>query len=149
PNNPIGSIDLFIASHHGGDDSNFEVLMHAIHPRVAILNNGTRKGGGPEALRRIYSSPGLQDLWQIHFSLFSGQEYTVQGIFIANLADDVSATMPVAPMARSQVGPGTPPAPAHNGPAYWIKVSAMEDGAFTVTNARNKFSKEYLPRPGT
>ena len=27
---------------------------------------------------------GLQDLWQMHFSLLSGQEYTVPGLFIAN-----------------------------------------------------------------
>ena len=29
--------------------------------------------------------------------------------------------------------------------AYWIKVSAQEDGTFTVTNARNGFSKVYRP----
>jgi hypothetical protein len=31
----------------------------------------------------------------------------------------------------------------HNGAAYWIKVSAQQDGSFTVTNARNGFSKNY------
>ena len=36
--------------------------------------------------------------------------------------------------------------PAHNGAAYWIKVSAKEDGSFTVTNARNGFSKTYAAR---
>ena len=40
-------------------------------------------------------------------------------------------------------GPGAAPPPVHNGPAYWIKVSAREDGSFTVTNARNGFSKTY------
>src|SRR5215470_6733273 len=121
PKSSDAPIDLFIVSHHGGADSNTEVLTHAIHPRVAILNNGTRKGGEPDALRRIYSSPGLENLWQLHFSLYSGQEYTVPGMFIANRTDEVSATMPVAPMARSQVGPGAPPAPSHSGPAHWIK----------------------------
>ena len=43
-------------------------------------------------------------------------------------------------------GPGAPPAPVHNGAAYWIKVSAQQDGTFTVTNARNGFSKTYRPR---
>ena len=33
--------------------------------------------------------------------------------------------------------------PAHNGTAYWIKVSAQRDGSFTVMNARNGFSKTY------
>jgi hypothetical protein len=27
--------------------------------------------------------------------------------------------------------------------AYWIKVSAEQDGSFTVTNARNGFTKSY------
>ncbi len=62
---------------------------------------------------------GLEDLWQIHFSLLSGQEYT---------------------------GPGAAPPPAHNGAAYWIKVSAKEDGSFSVTNTRNGFSKTYAKR---
>ncbi len=39
-------------------------------------------------------------------------------------------------------GPGTP-LPPHNGTAYWVKVSAQSDGTFTVTNARNGFSKTY------
>jgi hypothetical protein len=46
-------------------------------------------------------------------------------------------------------GPGAPPAPAHNGAAYWIKVSAREDGSFSVTNARNNFTKEYGARTVT
>jgi len=28
----------------------------------------------------------------------------------------------------------------------WIRVSAQRDGAFTVTNTRNNFSKTYKPR---
>ncbi len=51
--------------------------------------------------------------------------------------------MPIAPAAAPPPGPGAPPAPAHNGTAYWIKVSAQKDGSFTVTNARNGFSKTY------
>jgi len=68
-------------------------------------------------------------------------------MFIANLLDDPSAVMPVAPMAAPPPGtPGIQPAPAHNGKAYWIKVSAQPDGTFTVTNQRNSFSKTYAAR---
>jgi competence protein ComEC len=147
PNNPIGAVDLFMVSHHGLVVSNSEVLVHGIRPRVAIMNNGTRKGGQPEPMRIIYSSPGLEDLWQMHFSLLSGQEYTVPGMFIANLFDEQAATMPIAPIAAPAPGPNTPPPPAHNGPAHWIKVSAQTDGSFTVTNARNAFSKRYAAKP--
>jgi competence protein ComEC len=149
PVNRVGPVDLFIVSHHGQPVSNAPVLVHAIRPRVMIMNNGTRKGGQPPAMRVLHSSPGLEDLWQIHFSLLSGQEYTVPGMFIANGVDEAQAAMPIEAMTPPPGGPGAPPPPAHNGQAYWIKVSAMEDGSFTVTNARNGFTKRYGSRTAT
>lgn len=146
PNNRIGTVDLFVVSHHGQPISNADVLVHAIQSRVAVMNNGTRKGGQPDAMRIIHSAPGLEDLWQLHFSLLSGQEFTAPGLFIANTVDDPPSAMPVTAMPPPQPGPATPPAPAHNGAAYWIKVSAQTDGAFTVTNARNGFTKTYRAR---
>jgi competence protein ComEC len=146
PSNRLGTVDLYIVSHHGQPNSNAEVLVHALAPRVAIMNNGTRKGGQPDAMRVLFSSPGLEDLWQIHFSLLSGQEYTVPGLFIANGVDDQPATMPMAALTPPPPGPGSPPPPAHNGQAHWIKVSARDDGSFSVTNGRNGFSKTYAAR---
>ncbi len=143
PNNPIGTVDLLIVSHHGQAISNSPALVHALHARAAIVNNGTRKGGQPEAMRVLFSSPGLEDLWQMHFSLLSGQDYTVPGLFIANGVDEQPQTMPIAPLAQPPAGPNAPPPPAHNGAAYWFKVSARADGSFTVTNQRNQFSKTY------
>jgi len=146
PVDRIGTVDLWVVSHHGQPMSNSQVLVHAIQPRVAILNNGTRKGGQPSAMKVIYSAPGLEDLWQLHFSLLSGQEYTSPGMFIANTIDDQQDVMPISPMTPPQPGPGVTPPPAHNGTAYWVKVSAQTDGSFTVTNARNGFSKTYKAR---
>jgi hypothetical protein len=151
PNNPIGAIDLFVVSHHGLAISNSQVLVHAIRPRVTIVNNGTRKGALPETMKTLFASPGMEDVWQIHFSQLGGQEYTVPGMFIANLLDQPSTAMPVAPLAPPPPGANVPPPPAHNGPAYWIKVTAQTDGTFTVTNARNGFAKTYAAsgRAGT
>ena len=146
PANRLGTVDLFIVSHHGQAVSNSEVLVHALAPRVAIMNNGTRKGGQPDAMKVLHSSPGLEDLWQIHFSLLSGQEYTVPGLFISNGVDEQPSSMPIAATAAPAPGPGAAPPPVHNGPAYWIKVSAREDGSFMVTNARNGFSKAYVAK---
>src|SRR5262245_8140568 len=114
-----------------------------MQPRVAILNNGTRKGGQPDAMKVFFSSPGLEDLWQLHFSLLSGQEYTTPGMFVANSFDEQPAALPIAPFQAPPAGTQAPPAPVHNGTAYWIKVSAQADGAFTVTNGRNGFTKTY------
>ena len=79
------------------------------------MNNGTRKGGQPDAMKVLFSAPGLEDLWQLHFSQLSGQEYTVPGMFIANTVDEQPAAMPIAPIAAPPPGPGAPPPPAHNG----------------------------------
>jgi competence protein ComEC len=144
PQNRLGTVDLWIASHHGLNISNSEVLAHAARPRAVIINNGTRKGGQPEPMKIIHTIPGLQDVWQIHFSQLSGQEYTVPGMFIANTIDEPQNAMPIAPIA-APAGPNAPPAPVHNGMAYWIKISAQQNGTFTVTNARNGFSKTYEP----
>ena len=151
PSNRIGTVDVLLGLHHGVDTSNSEVLIHALRPRVAIMNNGTRKGGQPEVMKTLHSSPGLEDLWQMHFSQLSGQEYTVPGMFIANVLDEPLAAMAVAPIPAPRPGSDAPPAPAHEGTAYWIKVSARADGSFTVTNGRNGFSKQYAasPRSGT
>jgi hypothetical protein len=143
PKNPIGTVDLFIVSHHGQAISNSPQLVYALHPRVMVMNNGTRKGGQPEAMKVLHSSPGLEDLWQLHFSLLSGQEYTVPGMFIANTYDEPLTAMPIAGVAAPGPGAATTPPPAHDGTAYWVEISAREDGSFTVTNARNGFSKTY------
>jgi hypothetical protein len=143
PNDPIGKIDLWVVSHHGQPISNAPVLVHAIAPRVAVMNNGTRKGGQPEAMRVIHSAPGLEDLWQLHFSQLSGQEYTVPGMFIANTVDEAEGSMPIAPLVAAPRGSGAAGPPVHNGGAFWIKVSGSPDGSFVVTNGRNGFSKTY------
>ncbi len=148
PENHIGTVDVLFVGHHGQGPaspvgSNTPQLVNAVAPRVSIINNGTRKGGQPESMSVILNSPGLEDVWMSHFSLLGGQEYTVPGIFIGNTFDQPLDAMPVAPL------PGTrdtwPEPPAHNGTAYWFKVTAMEDGTFTVTNTRNGFSKTYRP----
>jgi len=116
------------------------------------INDRIRKeeADNSQVMKTLHSSPGLEDLWQVHFSQLSGQEYTVAGLFIANVLDEPSAAMPVAPIAPPPPGPGAPAAPLHNGTAYWIKVSAQADGSFSVTNARNGFSKTYKSlRPGS
>jgi beta-lactamase superfamily II metal-dependent hydrolase len=146
PANPIGAVDLFVVSHHGLAVSNSPVLVHALHPRVAIMNNGVRKGGVPETMMTLYSSPGLEDVWQLHFSQLGGQEYAVPGLFIANpLGEPNVQVAPLVVQPRGSATP-TPPAPAHDGPANWIKVSASSDGTFTVVNSRNSFTKTYAAR---
>src|ERR1019366_6368656 len=64
PSNPIGTVDLYMTSHHGIDQSGSPALVHGLHPRVAVMNNGARKGGAVPTMRTLYTSPGLEDIWQ-------------------------------------------------------------------------------------
>ena len=117
PNNPIGTVDLFMVSHHGHDISNSPALVHALRPRVAIMNNGARKMGMPAALKVIRSSPGLEALYQMHWSARAKPEDNAPDEFIANLQDSPDGK--------------------------WIKVSASQDGSFTITNGRTGASKTF------
>lgn len=118
PNNLIGTVDVYLTTHHGLFQSNNPALVHAVHPRVAIMNNGARKGGSPAAWQAIKDSPGLQDMWQLHYSIEGAKEHNVPDSFIVSL---------------DEIGDA----------AGYIKLSAESDGSFTVTNSRNKYRKEY------
>jgi competence protein ComEC len=170
PNNPIGKVDLYITSHHGIDQSGSAALVHGLEPTVAIMHNSTRKGGAVQTMQVLYSSPGLEDVWQLHWAYAAGLEYNTPGLFIANIEDPAAVAAqltgggrgpggPPPAGAPPQAAPTAPPATAgaptpgrgfggggrggHTGPAFWIKVSANSDGSFTVTNPRNNFSKTY------
>lgn len=136
PNNPIGTVDLFMVTHHGVAVSNAPPLVLGLQPRVAIMQNGITKGANVEVMQTLRSSRGLEDIWQLHWSYTAGIEHNAPGVFIANLEE---------PAALAQRLTGPPPAvrPPPHTPAYWIKVSANSDGSFTVTNSRNNFTKRY------
>ncbi len=120
PNNLVGTADLYLTTHHGLSQSNAKAIVEALHPRVAIMNNGPHKGGSKEAWETVRNSPGLEDLWQLHYALDSDKEHNAPEMFIAN--------------------------PAEKCEGKYIKVTAEQDGSFTVANSRNGYTKTY-PKP--
>lgn len=80
------------------------------------MGNGVRKAVIQPVIQTMRSSPGIQDLWQLHYSLL-GDRQNVPEQFIANLGE---------------VDTG-----------HWLKVSARADGRFTVTNGRDGYTKTY------
>jgi competence protein ComEC len=120
PINKIGAVDIYVVSHHGSQPSGSPVLVHAIAPRVAIMDNGAKKGGAPEAWDVIEKSPGLENLWQLHYADGGGSEHNVAAPFLANLQ-----------------GPDT---------GNYLKVSAAADGSFEVFNSRTRETKKYPAR---
>ncbi|HSU58244.1 MAG TPA: hypothetical protein VLI55_02930, partial [Bryobacteraceae bacterium] len=117
PDNKLGRADIFVVSHHGLAQSNSPALVHALEPKVAIMDNGSKKGADPAAWDVIKSSPGLLDFWQLHFADAGGGEHNAADPFIANVTE------------------------ADTG--YYLKVTGNEDGSFEIYNPRNKFTKKY------
>jgi competence protein ComEC len=145
PNNPIGTIDLYLTSHHGLDQSGSPALVHGLQPRVAIMNNGTRKGGAVQSFQTLESSPGLEDLWQLHWSYAGGVEHNAPGVKIANI-DEPAQIAAIVTGATTPAPPAGPGGNAAHSPAHYIKVVANTDGSFTVTNSRNGYTKTYAAR---
>ena len=122
PNNLIGVVDLYQVTHHGTDASGPPQHVWAIKPRVAIMNNGPRKGGAPSVLENLKKSPGIEDIWQVHYSEVASKEQNTGEQMIANLT------------------------PTEGCKGHWLKVSVEKNGKYTVTNSRNSFSKSYKAR---
>ena len=106
----------FLAN-YGGSDAADPYIFRTTKPRVAILNNGARKGGAAETLRTLHALPGT-DTWQLHRSTLPNAENFAE-TRIANLSE---AT------------------------ANWILIRASEDGSFVVTNNRNYATIPYPAR---
>ena len=117
PNNKLGTTDLLIVSHHGMDMSNSPALVHGLQPKVAIFDNGSKKGASAPAFDTVKSSPGVMDIWQLHFADAGGKEHNTTDPFIANVTEGDTGN--------------------------YLKVTANQDGTFEVFNPRNKYSKKY------
>ena len=119
PNNMIGPVDAYLVAHHGGADAADPASFAAFKPRVAIMNNGQKKGGSRAVYEALHHVQNLQDVWQVHRSEGAGdQNFAVARI--ANLDESTS---------------------------HWIKLMAKEDGSFRVLNGRTGEGKSYSKRP--
>jgi beta-lactamase superfamily II metal-dependent hydrolase len=122
PNNLIGTVDVYHVNVHGQFKGIAPELIGAVHPRVAIMGNGATKGADPQTWPILRATPGLEDIWQDHYSANGTRDTNPPDDFIANLE----------PVDEYKL----------------IKLSAESDGTFTLTNTRNGFSKTYKPVSG-
>lgn len=117
PKSLIGPVDVYLVAHHGGPDVAAPALFAAFKPRVAIMNNGLKKGGAKNTYEALHHVDGLADVWQVHKSADAAEQNFADGT-IANLDESTS---------------------------HWIKISAHADGSFQVVNGRTGQVKTYSP----
>jgi competence protein ComEC len=115
PKSLIGPVDVYLVAHHGGPDAAAPALFAAFKPRVAIMNNGLKKGGAKNTYETLHHVDGLADVWQVHKSEDAAEQ---------NFADDKMANL-------------------DESTDHWIKVSAHADGSFEVVNGRTGQVKSY------
>ena len=120
PVNKLGKVDVYIVSHHGWQQSSSPALVWGIAPRVAIMDNGAKKGGTPSTWDIIEKSPGLEDLWQLHYSEEGGAAHNVAAEFIAN--------------------------PKGTDAGNYLELIGYADGGFDVFNSRTQETKKYSAR---
>ena len=122
PINKLGTVDVLVVSHHGLYQSSSPALVEAIHPRVAIMDNGTNKGGSIPTFKTLAAATDLSgkptQLWQLHYSNEAKDLNRPDG-FIAN---------PAGPDAGE-----------------FLKLIASPGGSFIMLNARTGLAETYKP----
>ena len=120
PNNKIGKVDVLVVAHHGLFQSSSPATVDAVQPRIAIMDNGAKKGGSIPTFETLAKTPGLETLWQLHFAVDAGVEHNTAPEFIAN------------PMGKDD--------------ANFLKLTVDKNGSFAVLNSRTGVSKDYAAR---
>lgn len=86
PKDLVGPVDVYQVTHHGLDSSNNPVVLNTIQPRVAIMNNGDRKGCLPEVFANLQATESIERVFQMHKNLRpDGSVNNVPDKYIANL----------------------------------------------------------------
>jgi beta-lactamase superfamily II metal-dependent hydrolase len=117
PGNKLGHVDVYIVSHHGWNQSSSPAMVDALGARVAIMDNGERKGGSIPVIDTILDAPGLETLWQLHYSEEGGEDHNTNDDYIANLEGTDSAN--------------------------FLELVGSGDGSFDMLNSRTGVMKHY------
>lgn len=128
----IGHINVLVATQHGSGISSNPASIADMKPDVVVMGSGGKKGGDESVIKTVHASPGLQGFWQLHDS-YAHPEWARDKNYVANL------NPPAADVAKYAKAMFT--APPDQG--YDIALSITRDGAVTVTNSRNGFTKTY------
>lgn len=123
PNNPVGTVDMYMVTHHGLPTSNNPALVLAVDPTVTVMCNGPTKGGAESTLKTLHEVKSLQDMYQLHRNVALDPTMQAPPEFIAN-----SGTTEICQ-------------------GKWIKASVAPDGgSYTVQIGPDGQLKTYQTR---
>lgn len=91
PANRIGKVDVYQASHHGMDASNNPLVIRALSPTVAVINNGVTKGCDPQMFHALRETPSIQAIYQVHRNLRGDGSPNTDDEYVANAGKDCKA----------------------------------------------------------
>jgi len=122
PTDKIGLVDVYQSTHHGLEISNNPVVINTVRPRVAIFNNGPKKGCHPSVTATLRRVPDIQAIYQMHRNLNVGAQENTAPEFIANADEHCQGE--------------------------FIKLSVAPDGkSYTVTVGSRGKPRRYETRP--
>lgn len=84
PKNLIGAVTVYQVDHHGTDGSNNPTLVGALKARVAVINDGPRKGGDAPTFATLKSVKETDAIYQLHRNLRTTDKDNTLAGYIAN-----------------------------------------------------------------
>ncbi len=122
PNESLGKVEVYQVTHHGADTSNHPLVLQALSPAVAVMNNGPKKGGSPATVKALKALPSLQAFYQLHRNVATAPDDNTSPDLIANLEE-------------------TPDA------GHMVSVHVKADGSFEVVNHRTGQKRAFTSEP--
>ena len=121
PKNIVGQVDVYQVTHHGLESSNNPLVLKSLKPKVAIMNNGHKKGCGPEVYANLKETDSLEAIYQVHKNLRPDGK-------VNNTADELIANKESAEKCRG----------------HHIHLSVAPDGkSYTVSIPSHEHSREF------
>ncbi|HWU55236.1 MAG TPA: MBL fold metallo-hydrolase [Rhizomicrobium sp.] len=133
PVGKLGHVNLLIVTQHGSNISSNPASIADMHPDIALMGMGGKKGGDEDPIKVIKASPGLMGFWQTHESFAHPSWGASDKNMVANLNPPAGE---IAAHAKELFT--VPPDQGHA-----IHAEITKDGKITMTNDRNGFSKTY------
>ena len=121
PANTLPTVDVYQVTHHGLDQSNHPLVLQALAPTVAVMNNGPKKGGSASTVQALKALPSLQALYQLHRNVATGP------------ADNTTPELIANPDETPDAG-------------HMVSVHVRADGSYDLVNHRTSEKRTFKAR---